>query len=116
MSSAPPLEVKLPRARGDGHSPSWQAGLVDAILYAHTVFCIVNAPHFREVLLQDEPTPQLPLELQMEGVLRYVWSGRFGQMLIEVRDGVPYVNGEPVALSDAIKHRGNKSSTQGEST
>ena len=36
---------------------------------------------------------------QAEGVLRYVWHGRFGDMLIEVKDGVVLVNGEVVIAS-----------------
>lgn len=31
-----------------------------------------------------------------EVVLRYAWEGRFGSMLIEVADGVAYVNGAKV--------------------
>lgn len=56
----------------------------------------MNAPLLPEVLLgvDSSTEPQLPLET--EGVPRYVWEGRFGAMLIEVRDGVAYVNGEKV--------------------
>ena len=93
----------LPHRHRIERRPSWQAGGVDAILYIRTVFCIVNAPHFREVLLQDEPTPQQRLELQTEGVLRYVWSSQWGDMLIEVRDGVVYVNGQRVDAAPAPK-------------
>lgn len=39
---------------------------------------------------------QAELPLSTEGVVRYVWHGRFGAMLIEAREGVAYVNGEPV--------------------
>jgi hypothetical protein len=35
---------------------------------------------------------QQPLPLATEGVLRYMWESRFGSMLIEVVDGVAYVN------------------------
>jgi hypothetical protein len=38
----------------------------------------------------------MPLSLATEGVLRYVWQSAFGPMLIEVRDGIAFVNGEPV--------------------
>ena len=39
---------------------------------------------------------QMPLSLAAEGVVRYVWKSAFGPMLIEVRDGVAFVNGEAV--------------------
>jgi hypothetical protein len=41
------------------------------------------------------------LPLAAEGVLRYVWESRFGPMLIEVRDGRAFVNGQVVELADA---------------
>jgi hypothetical protein len=59
----------------------------------------MNAPLLPEVLRLREPSPQEPLPLATEGVLRYVWESRFGSMLIEVVDGVAYVNGSRV---DAI--------------
>jgi hypothetical protein len=66
----------------------------------------MNAPLLPEVLLGiDSPAPQLPLAA--EGVQRYVWEGRFGAMLIEVKDGVVFVNGQRVepyaALAAAAK-------------
>ena len=63
----------------------------------------------------DASQPSLPLAA--EGVQRYVWQARHGPILVEVRDGVAYVNGnavEPVsetlqriaeALPDAPEHR-----------
>ena len=36
------------------------------------------------------------LDLATEGVLRYVWSSQWGDMLIEAREGVVYVNGQRV--------------------
>jgi hypothetical protein len=38
--------------------------------------------------------PELPLAA--DGVLRYVWHGRFGDMLVEVRDDQVFVNGKAV--------------------
>ena len=38
--------------------------------------------------------------LAAEGVLRYVWEGKFGSMLIEVEAGKAYVNGAAVELAD----------------
>ena len=63
----------------------------------------MSAPAQPEVLLRD-PTPQGALPLVTEGVMRYVWNGRFSAMLIEVRDGVAYVNGhrvEPISHASA---------------
>lgn len=40
--------------------------------------------------------PQSPLPLATEGVLRYVWDGKFGSILIEVVRGRIFVNGKPV--------------------
>lgn len=40
------------------------------------------------------------LELATAGVLRLVWESRFGPMLIEVRDGSAYVNGQRVEPAD----------------
>ena len=56
----------------------------------------MNAPLHPEVLRLREASPQAALPLSSEGVQRYVWEGRFGAMLIEVVDGVAYVNGERV--------------------
>ena len=50
-----------------------------------------------EILLGDQDREQLPLSLATDGVLRYVWQSAFGPMLIEVRDGIAFVNGDPVA-------------------
>jgi len=49
-----------------------------------------------EVLQLRDDSPQATLPLASEGVLRYVWEGRFGSMLIEVVGGVAYVNGARV--------------------
>lgn len=56
----------------------------------------MNAPLPPEVLVRRETPTQVDLPLAAEGVLRYVWEGRFGTMLIEVRDGRAYVNGRAV--------------------
>ena len=49
-----------------------------------------------EILLGEPDREQMPLSLATEGVLRYVWQSAFGPMLIEVRDGVAFVNGRQV--------------------
>jgi hypothetical protein len=56
----------------------------------------MNAPLLLEVLSRREMSPQVELLLAAEGTLRYVWEGRFGTMLIEVRDGHAYVDGRAV--------------------
>ena len=49
-----------------------------------------------EILLGEHDREQLPLSLAADGVVRYVWQSAFGPMLIEVREGVAFVNGEKV--------------------
>jgi hypothetical protein len=49
-----------------------------------------------EILVGEHDREQLPLSLAAEGVVRYVWQSAFGPMLIEVRNDVAFVNGEPV--------------------
>jgi hypothetical protein len=39
---------------------------------------------------------QPPLPLASDGVQRYVWRSAFGSMLIELRDGAAFVNGQRV--------------------
>jgi hypothetical protein len=55
----------------------------------------MNAPLHPEVLLRREPS-QPEVALASEGVQRYVWESKFGEMLIEVSDGRVYVNGSLV--------------------
>jgi hypothetical protein len=52
----------------------------------------MNAPLHPEVVLRREPS-QPELTFASEGVKRYVWESKFGEMLIEVADGRAYVNG-----------------------
>jgi hypothetical protein len=61
----------------------------------------MNAPPIPEVLVRRGPTPQAELPLASEGVLRYVWESKFGSILIEVKDGRSFVNGQPVEPADA---------------
>jgi hypothetical protein len=56
----------------------------------------MNAPLLPEVLIGVDSSQEPQLPLACEGVLRYVWQGRFGAMLIEVTDGVAFVNGQRV--------------------
>ncbi|MBL8329328.1 MAG: hypothetical protein JNJ71_10785 [Rubrivivax sp.] len=49
-----------------------------------------------ECLLLQAQSPQTPLPLASEGVMRWVWESRFGAMLIEVKNDQVFVNGERV--------------------
>ncbi|MBV8036546.1 hypothetical protein [Roseateles sp.] len=61
----------------------------------------MNAPLLPQILLRPGRSVQADLELATEGVLRYVWSSEWGDMLIEVIDGVAYVNGQRVEAAPA---------------
>ena len=60
----------------------------------------MNAPLLPEVFTRIATPPQADLPLSAEGVLRYVWESRFGPMLIEVRNGQTFVNGQLVEPAD----------------
>lgn len=66
-------------------------GIYTGFLYS--IDLEMNSPPLPEVLRLREASPQEALPLATEGVKRYVWESRFGAMLIEVVDGVAYVNG-----------------------
>ena len=66
----------------------------------------MNAPLLPEVLLGVDTSVEPLLPLETEGVLRYVWQGRFGAMLIEVQNGVVSVNGRPVEPLDVTVGHG----------
>jgi hypothetical protein len=61
----------------------------------------MNAPVLSEILTRRGDPPQADLPLASEGVLRYVWEGKFGSMLIEVTVGCAFVNGQAVAPAGA---------------
>ena len=63
----------------------------------------MNALLLPEIFLGTSPADQTELALAAEGVQRYVWNGTFGQMLIEVRDGASFVNGQRVVLVDEMR-------------
>jgi len=62
----------------------------------------MNAPLLPEVLLGIQSSAEPPLALAAEGVQRYVWEGRFGAMLIEVKEGIVFVNGRRVEPHVAV--------------
>lgn len=67
-------------------------------LHAIQPLIAMNAPLLPEVLLGPRRDDEPALPLETEGVQRYVWEGAFGPMLIEVRDGAAFVNGQRVTL------------------
>lgn len=56
----------------------------------------MNAPLLPEVLVGVDRFEEPQLPLVTEGVQRYVWESRFGAMLIEIKNGNTYVNGQRV--------------------
>lgn len=56
----------------------------------------MNAPLLPELLLGPRRDDEPALPLATEGVQRFVWESAFGPMLIEVRDGAAFVNGQCV--------------------
>ncbi|MCP5285386.1 MAG: hypothetical protein H6933_10840 [Burkholderiaceae bacterium] len=62
----------------------------------------MNAPLLPERLIHPQAASAEPsLDLATAGVLRVVWASRFGAMLIEVRAGAAYVNGQRVEPAQA---------------
>jgi hypothetical protein len=60
----------------------------------------MTGPLLPEVMCGGDAAPQAALPLAGEGVQRFVWQMAHGPILIEIRDGVAYVNGarvEPIA-------------------
>jgi hypothetical protein len=62
-----------------------------------------NLPLLPEVQLGPQPADQPNLELASEGVQRYVWHSAYGAMLIEVRAGTAFVNGDRVTSLDELR-------------
>ncbi|MCW5634031.1 MAG: hypothetical protein KIT17_11920 [Rubrivivax sp.] len=54
-------------------------------------------PPFSEVVIGGAEDAQPPLPLASDGVLRWLWHSRFGDMLIEVIGNEVFVNGQRVA-------------------
>jgi hypothetical protein len=67
----------------------------------------MNAPVLPEILMGAEPADQAALALASVGVQRYVWQSAFGPMLIEVRDGAAFVNGDRVLPMAALREAGS---------
>ena len=60
----------------------------------------MNAPLLPERLLHIDVSSQMPIPLATQGVLRYVWESRFGEILIEVVGDRSFVNGQLVEPLD----------------
>jgi len=56
----------------------------------------MSGPLFPERFCGAAPDAQEALPLAAERVQRFVWQMTHGQILVEVRDGCAYVNGERV--------------------
>jgi hypothetical protein len=67
----------------------------------------VNAPLLPEILARQAPSAQADLPLACEGVQRFLWEGRFGPVLIEVKEGRVFVNGQVVEPAEARLSGGN---------
>lgn len=56
-----------------------------------------HPPPALEVVIGQADDAQPPLPLASDGVLRWLWRGRFGEMLIEVVGDEVFVNGQRVS-------------------
>lgn len=63
----------------------------------------MNAPLLPEVLVGTQRADEPALPLAAEGVQRFVWHSAFGSILIEVRDGAAFVNGQRVVTASELR-------------
>ena len=54
------------------------------------------APPVLDIVIGRTDDAQPPLPLASDGVLRWLWHSRFGEILIEVMDDDVFVNGKQV--------------------
>jgi hypothetical protein len=66
----------------------------------------MNAPLLPEVLMAADAADAAAACAGI-GVQRHVWHSAFGSMLIEVRDGAAFVNGERVLPVAALREAGS---------
>jgi hypothetical protein len=66
----------------------------------------MSTPLLPEVLVGVQPADQPALPLATDGVQRCVWRSAFGPMLIEVRDGAAFVNGQRVMSVADLREAG----------
>jgi uncharacterized Zn ribbon protein len=60
-------------------------------------------PLLPEVHVGPQPADQPSLQLASEGAQRYVWRSAYGEVLIEVRNGAAFVNGDRVTSIQELK-------------
>jgi hypothetical protein len=66
---------------------------------------MTRPPLMPEVMCGQSDEPQSALPLAAQGVQRFVWQMRHGAILIEVRGGMAYVNGERVEpIAETLRH------------
>lgn len=63
----------------------------------------MNAPLLPELLMGAQRADEPALTLATEGVQRYVWQCSYGPILIEVRDGAAFVNGQRVVSASELR-------------
>ena len=63
----------------------------------------MNAPLLPEILTGARLLDQATLDLATEGIERHIWNSAFGPMLIEVRQGAVFVNGQRVRSIDELR-------------
>jgi hypothetical protein len=68
---------------------------------ASAALVVVNAPLLLVNLDLRAPSAHAELPLVYQGVQRYLWECRFGPVLIEVKEGRVYVNGQVVKATQA---------------
>jgi hypothetical protein len=72
----------------------------------------MDKPLLPELVVGDFDASQPNLPLAVEGVQRFVWHTRHGAILIEVRDGAVYVNGDAVEpVTETLRHIGQYGSS-----
>ncbi len=58
-----------------------------------------------EVVCGGDAEPQAALPFASEGVQRFVWQMAHGEILIEIRNGCAYVNGDRVEpIAETLQH------------
>jgi len=64
----------------------------------------MNAPLLPKVLMEPHPAdPRVPAP---DSLPPLIWQSAFGPILIEVRDGAAYVNGEQVTPASELRDAG----------
>lgn len=104
----PGLELDALLTQTDGRQFTWSLDKRTVIfpfrvLLSRSVLYAMNAPLLPEVLLRPQLADEPSLPFEREGVQSYAWESAFGAMLIEVRDGVAFVNGKRVVSAAEMR-------------